>query len=288
MNIQTFSVVVGGMGCNARCPFCVSKMTQNQNVKSHTWTDINQTRLQVAIRLAERCGCTTAMLTGKGEPTLHPEQINGYIPILSQRFPIIELQTNGILLPQMEADLENWKIYGLTSVCISAVHWRRIRNREIYSERYQDLERATKMLQSAGLSVRWNITMLKGYVDSVEKVHRLISYAEEAGVEQLTIRPVRRPMYTAEDAKSCIVHRWVLEHEIPKWKLIQIRGSLVTSGVKVLDLPFGAEVYDIGGQNVTIADCLTGGDTTEQMRNLIFFPDGGLFHRWDLKGARIL
>jgi hypothetical protein len=63
--------------------------------------EVNWRNFRVACRLAERCGVTTAMLTGKGEPTLFPEQITKYLQALSEfPFPIIELQSNGILLAE--------------------------------------------------------------------------------------------------------------------------------------------------------------------------------------------
>ena len=32
MKIQTFSIVVGGKKCNAKCPYCVSKMTGDEGL----------------------------------------------------------------------------------------------------------------------------------------------------------------------------------------------------------------------------------------------------------------
>ena len=62
---------------------------------------VNWRNFRIACRLAERCGVTTAMLTGKGEPTLFPEQITKYLEVLGEfRFPLVELQTNGIRLAE--------------------------------------------------------------------------------------------------------------------------------------------------------------------------------------------
>jgi len=33
MEIQTMSIVVGGPGCNAKCPYCISKQTGLDEVK---------------------------------------------------------------------------------------------------------------------------------------------------------------------------------------------------------------------------------------------------------------
>ena len=34
MKIQTFSIVAGTEACNAKCPFCVSKMTPNCGISN--------------------------------------------------------------------------------------------------------------------------------------------------------------------------------------------------------------------------------------------------------------
>ena len=77
MKIQTFSVIVGSNACNAHCPFCVSRMTPNALEAKPT--EVNWRNFDVAVRLACRAGVTTAMLTGKGEPTLWPDLIDKYL-----------------------------------------------------------------------------------------------------------------------------------------------------------------------------------------------------------------
>ncbi|KKM67725.1 hypothetical protein LCGC14_1468260 [marine sediment metagenome] len=92
MKIQTFSIVAGTEACDANCPFCVSKQTPKTGLQSNP----NYRNFHTACQFATRCGVTTAMITGKGEPTLFPNQITMYIKMLSDhRFPFIELQTNG-------------------------------------------------------------------------------------------------------------------------------------------------------------------------------------------------
>ena len=47
-------------------------------------------------------------------------------------------------------------------------------------------------------------------------------------------------------------------------------------------------VYDLDGQNVCLSNCLQPDRNLEEIRNLIFFPDGHLRHSWDLGGAILL
>ncbi len=37
MKIQTFSIVAGSEACNARCPFCISKMTVPNGHLRYDW-----------------------------------------------------------------------------------------------------------------------------------------------------------------------------------------------------------------------------------------------------------
>ena len=77
MKIQTFTVVSGNAACNAGCPFCVSKMTGIKSIGFKP-TKVNWRNFDKACRIAELNGITTVLLTGKGEPTLFPDQLTEY------------------------------------------------------------------------------------------------------------------------------------------------------------------------------------------------------------------
>ena len=55
-----------------------------------------------------------------------------------------------------------------------------------------------------------------------------------------------------------------------------------------MKLMHGATVYDVAGQNVCLSNCLTVGKTDEDIRQLIFFPDGKISYDWQHEGARLL
>lgn len=98
MKISTFSIVTGSAACNARCPFCVSHMTPPSDVELKP-PEVNWRNFKKACRLAQLGGTTTVMFTGKGEPTLFPDQISDYLMVLKgYDFPLIELQTNAIVI----------------------------------------------------------------------------------------------------------------------------------------------------------------------------------------------
>src|SRR3989304_9471286 len=100
MKIQTFSIVAGSEACNARCPFCISKMTPPLGVTLKE-PKVNWRNFKKACRLAQSCGVTTAMITSKGEPIIFPKQISKYLRAMQiYEFPIIEVQTNGIMIAE--------------------------------------------------------------------------------------------------------------------------------------------------------------------------------------------
>src|ERR1035437_8041677 len=103
LKFETLSVLAGSTACNARCNFCISRMTPPNGITSKPI--LNTDNLEIACRLAEKCGVTTALITGKGEPTLCPPHIDTYLAYLQRYFPIIELQTNGIAFGM---DPEHW------------------------------------------------------------------------------------------------------------------------------------------------------------------------------------
>lgn len=296
MKIQTLSVLCGTAACNARCPFCVSKMTYEGCSKPEA---INTRNFEIACRLAERAGVTTAMLTGKGEPTLWPEQIGMYLYWLDKKFPFIELQTNGIRMGDgsiLDETLTEWWNRGLTTICLSVVHWDQKPNHEIYlphlpSKAYPPVEKTIARLHRIGFSVRLNCIMLKGQIDNWaarcgSSVRGLIDFAKEHKVEQLTLMPVK----SASRTRSQDERNWALDHELPDEEVHNIRAELETHGHMLMDLAHGARVFDYHGQNVCLSNCLTKETYTDSstMRNLIFFPDGHLRYDWEYQGAILL
>ena len=291
MQIQTFSIVTGTAACNAKCPFCVSRMTGLDEYRKPI--EPNWRNFDIACRLAIQAGATTAMLTGKGEPTLWPELISKYLIKLNDRFPIVELQTNGIQIANEAISyrqLMDWYDNGLTTIAISVCHYDSERNREIYlphKKTYPDLTALIERLHKVGFTVRLVTVMLEGYIDSYSEAKKMIDFARANNVEQLTLLPVNNP----EDTQDKEASSFVSDKKLTAGKIEAIRTSLLTLGnaKKTLELPHGAVVYDVNGQNVCFNFCLAREpDDMKNLRNLIYFPDGRLRHRWDLQGSVIL
>jgi molybdenum cofactor biosynthesis enzyme MoaA len=292
MKIQTFSIVTGGSACNARCPFCISKMTPAEGITPSA-PEINWRNFDRACLLAKQCGVTTVMLTGKGEPTLYPEQISEYLDRLERHsFPIVELQTNGIAiaknLEEYKKHLKFWYQMGLTTVSISVAHYSAAKNREIYladKEEYPSLTNLVIMLHEIGFSVRLSCVLIRGYIDNENELSSLIEECRVLDIEQLTLRPVNKPN---NPKMSEEMELWFINNGIGWESLEEMESYLRRKGHQLMKLIHGGVVYDVDGQNVCLSNSLTIDPNTEELRQLIFFPDGHLRYDWQYEGAILL
>lgn len=291
MNIQSFSVIAGTAACNAACPFCISKMTGIKEL-GYTPAPINWQNFKKACRLAQINKIPTVLITGKGEPTLYPDQLTQYLEVLAPyEFPIIELQTNGLNFMddplRYDSYLKRWHELGLSLIAISIVSTDAELNRKIYTpgrSEYIQLNKLVSHLHDLGYSVRFSVTLINGFTDTPEKAEMLISEAHRWGVEQISLRPVAMPSESeskihAENTKNLLLTR----------EKIQALSEYLTSiGHPLVTYGHGSVIYDVHGQNVCLTNALTIKSQTEDIRQMIFFPDGHIRFDWQYKGAVIL
>ncbi len=294
MRIQTFSVVVGTRACQAHCPFCVSKMTGFAELDGAS--QINERNFAKAATLAERAGTTTVLFTGKGEPTLYPDEMTRYLELLARRpFPLLELQTNALAIGWLAesgtsrsrltaAHLESWYRLGLDTIAVSVSGIEREGNARIYHHDYPDLAATVAFLKSFGFSIRLCVMMQRGLVDSPERLAEVVDFCRSQRIEQLTVRSIRRPEESASpEAASYVEAHGLSDAEVDRLhRFVQERGTLL------LSLMHGARVYDVGGQNVCVSDCLTVEASGENLRTLIFFGGGRIAYDWQHAGAVLL
>ena len=289
MKTNSFSIVVGTAACNAKCPYCVSKMTRSAASKMPV---INERRFDTACRIVERAGdgLVSVLLTGNGEPLLFPEMISQYLVLMSPyNFPLIDLQTNGILVKQARDWMKKWISQGLTLVCISIAHHDvKTSNKLMGIEDDFNFYEAVDELHELGLAVRLNCTMLNSGIRSTHDIEKLIEQSKSYGVEQLTLREVEMPDIVADSRKAQAVRDDVSqekpEHGAKRVKhLLEIKGA-----TPITRLPHGAIVYDYGGQNVCVSNCLTRTTNPNDTRQIIYYPDGRITYDWQYLGARIL
>ena len=287
MKISTFTVVCGGRECNAKCPYCVSKMTKGVGACNCSVDDINIRNFRKACLFAKQSGVSTVLLTGVGEPLLYASHVQTYLQLLEKfEFPFIELQTNGIELEKFSIGaLPLWYTMGLNTVSLSVVSQWDEDNRSIFGSKWKTLKENIKLLHSKGLSVRISCIMLDGYVDSVTRVLEMIDFCKRHKAEQLTCRAVGMP----GDSKNRTISNWVMQHMLEPGTEREIADYFARNinSTLLLTLPHGANVYDYDGQNISINNCLTHSPNPDSVRQLIFAADGHLRFSWEHAGAII-
>lgn len=300
--VSSMSIVIGDAvrsRCNGRCPFCCARLS---NATGLSASDFDQhlinwgkthLKLDAACRFAKTTGVTNILLTGRGEPTLYPNEIDEYLVRLnSYGFPFIELQTNGITIDNAykgEAthfgfkDLLKWQANGLTHIAVSMVHWDKDRNNEIYGAKTPvDLEDLFSNLDQDGFSVRACLMLMKDYVDSVEDFDKVVGLCNSWGAKQLRVASIARP----EESSHPSVAKWVDEH-VPEHSQ-EIVDHVIANGHYLRTLPHGAPVFDYNGLSVCLACCFPKTNAVGNGMQPIFWPDGSLTYSWEWKGAVLL
>ena len=289
-------------------PFCCSRMSQAINLTSSgfdqhliNW-DKAGLKFKAACRFAKTAGVTNVLLTGRGEPTLYPEEIYNYLDKLEPyEFPFIELQTNGISIANgyrgiyktVSEDpvdgsipmswVRDWRDRGLTHIAVSMAHWDKDRNNEIYGAKTPvDLEALFSNLSQDGLSVRACLMLAKDYVDSVEDFDKVVGLCNSWGAKQLRVASIARP----EESANPAVAKWVDAH-VPH-NAQRIVDHIVEKGHYLRTLPHGAPVFDYNGLSVCIACCFPKTNAVGNGMQPIFWPDGSLTYSWEWKGAVLI
>lgn len=296
MKFQTCSIVVGGLRCNGKCPYCVSLMTPLMEPFAIKPADIDKRNFAIACELAKMSQVTTVLFTSKGEPTLYPKLISAYLRLIDEngyRIPIRELQTNGIAIYQdlgkYRKFLATWKKRWLSTIAISCAHYEDEKNRRIFQPDgdYLNLTELIEILHGAGYSVRLSAIMVKGLLDNLDEIKNLVNFAKENRVEQLTIRPLGRPA-NSRNPEAC---EWIDKH-ITSPSLVEeifafLNGEVAAKRAKLLlNLVHGAVVYDLWGQNFCLTNCLTSSPNPDEVRQLIF-SGRNLYFDWSSLAAKI-
>lgn len=294
MKFNTFCIVAGSEACTGGCKWCVASMTPAQSIHKGKAKPIDPRVFEMACQMAKNSGLDTARITGKGEPTLFPDQITQILTTLKPYgFTFIDLQTHGRHLADEDFcsfdDIKSWADNGLTHVCISIVSYKPERNFEHYFSKkgyksYYDLPALITKLHKLRINVRLTCIMQKGDIDSAEELKKLMAWAKEIKADQVTILPVNKPEDRARNPK---VYDAALEAMLSAEQLADIRGYVEKQGVPIRTLPWGAKVFDLNGQNLCFNMCLTESPDKDDSRQLIFYPPGTLGHDWQRNGATL-
>ena len=140
------------------------------------------------------------------------------------------------------------------------------------------MDKTIELLHNAGYKVRLSVTMMKNRVDDPEDIERVVQFAKENKIEQLSVRPVRRP---EGDTYSLKTAQFVRDNELtPEQEKVIV--EYIEANKDRIDerLMHDAVVYTFRGQNLCLTDCLTVRDEEEGHRQLIFYSNGMLTDSW--------
>lgn len=299
MQIQTMSIVVGTPACDAACPFCISKQTGFSELPEIG--PLNERNFAKAAELAKTGGVNSILITGKGEPTLYPDEITRYLGQIKKHLgdKIVELQSNALQIGDYAVSnkgkhdwskrLYTWHILGLDTIAISTVgvdpNW----NALVYRDPYPDLKETIRFIRSHGIQVRMSVMLQKHMVDNGCYLIEIIEFCKDNDVFQLTLTPITRPKIVEVGGEANNVY--VMSNALDDNQVSGFRAWLNTNGTLIRRLMNGAHVrhvYDVWGQNVCMSSCLTVDPDSEDIRTLIFYSDGRITHDWGFKGARLL
>lgn len=292
MKFQTLSVVAGTKHCDASCKFCVSGMT-GLDLAGVKPQEINSRNLHKTLQIANMSKVATCIITGKGEPTLFPDQVTQYLVYFKHMFPFVELQTNGVRIARDKvsmAILNDWYALGLTTILISNVGYDAELNRQTYtpqSDEYINHEELIKKLHDIGFMVRMTCVGIKGGIDSAEEFKKYMDYCDFIGADQVTWRPVNKPD-SRDNSESTEIYDWTVSNSVTEIEAREVRDWVSRHGVLIRKLSHGGAVYDVNGKNVCMTDCLTHDPNEEELRQLIFFASGELYTDWQYRGSRLL
>lgn len=298
LKVQTFTVIAGTMACNAYCPDCVSKMTTPRDLYDiYNFEDVEWSNFQIAANLALAGGANTFLITGKGEPTLYPQQINDYLSFLQNekynQMAMKELQTNALNFHDDEflkqGWLQRWYDNGLRVMCLSLVDVDDTPNKAFYcgnKHEYPPLAKTVEILHDLGYTVRASITMTKDVIDNPEDIERVVSVCNDLEIAQLSIRPVRKP---AGDTNCPRIARWVEKNQLSDFQIETIRDYVAKNNDRVLDnMMHGAILYEFRGRNLCLTDCLTLDPNVKGFRQLIFSSNGRLVTDWTSQATMLM
>ncbi|MEK7376781.1 MAG: radical SAM protein [Candidatus Margulisiibacteriota bacterium] len=280
--ISTLSVMVGSPACNLRCPFCISKQTYKvgQSIPTGVHLDRIAYLADKFLRVSE--GLPYAILTGKGEPTLAPEEhIADIIRTLTDlngtgKGLIVELQTNGSKLDRNK--LECWKASGLNTLALSCVSHIDEVNSQIMSERNVrwNLGDIASTARGIGFLVRLTATMTQGGIENPDSLLAFLVFAKETGAQQITLREMGKPRdHTLQGSND--VADWIDAHFVDPKMAIE---TICAAGAAEKDSLPWARRFSYLGMSVVITDTMSP-PKDGMVRSGIIQPDGHLYGSWD-------
>ncbi len=236
-------------------------------------------------------GGFTALITGKGEPTLVPHQkLVNLIKTLYQYTPVVELQTNGALLTNKK--VKDYAQAGLSTIAISCASRDNKFNYQVMSGgigKSWSLEEKCRLVIKNNLILRLAVVTTKGGIGDLASFLDFIKWMKTLAPRnyplQLTVRKMGLPFqYQLKTVRGKKVTKFVKENQVDTtliWKYLKNHGH------KIITFSWGYEVFDYQGVAVCVSECLTIKPEEDTIRSAILYPDGHLRYSWEFPAAVI-
>jgi organic radical activating enzyme len=273
MKAQNLSISMPNYGCEKNCPYCISKMTGY--LKANETLFIRN--IKTAKNLAIASQVTSVSITGKGEPMLSIGFV-GFVLDEFRDFPT-ELQTNGMAILKSQDILKVLAEYNLNVLAISIDNIADI-------AKYKDVIRKAKKL---GMLTRFTVNLSDRFEG--KSFQDIFNECYVVGIDQMSIRELSIPTDANMEEESVRAQKWIKDHVkdeyVAKVKF-DMEKALKEKGRFLMQLPYGAQLYDYKGISITWFDyCVQDSNHGDDIRSLIYQEDGHLYLCWNSEASRI-
>jgi molybdenum cofactor biosynthesis enzyme MoaA len=186
---STVCILVGDGSCNARCKHCSGLDHRGPNVLD----DADLVR-----RVLRENKSTALSICGAGEPTLLADDVTKLLRIIRGEkigYEKIKLYTNGIRVGEDEEFMETlwlWESLGLTDVYLTVHSFDEAENARIFGiPSYPNLRIIFDRIREVGFRLRANLVLIKGRVDTAEKLAAFVKLAVIYGADNVVAWPKR-------------------------------------------------------------------------------------------------
>ena len=280
MKIQSLSIVVPTSRCMNDCPFCVSKMHDNQYENRFS---VRQMRKRLLY--AEKNGVTNVIFTGTGEAIQNKAFLRKVTLLLDEMnhpFPNVELQTTGVLLD----DLDNLRLLnylGVNTISLSVSDiFDDTNNMKIIGvpkKAQFGLKERIQLLKKEGFNIRLSLNMTSSF--DGKSPEQILEKSRDLGANQLTFRR----LYTS--GKNSPEDRWVEENSCDPELIDNLDLYIKEKGNMLYELPYGSIAYSINGMSTVVdLDCMNK-ENNQSLKYIILREDGKLYCQWDDDGSLI-
>ncbi|VVB79599.1 Coenzyme PQQ synthesis protein E [uncultured archaeon] len=198
--LTSLSILVGTGNCNANCGFCAGKPLRKYAPKADGQFDEALVRKTLADCFKR--GASYLSLSSCGEPTLSPLSVTKVLGLVQEcanegmSYSPVNLYSNGIRIGEdkkfSEKYLPLWKNLGLTTMYITVHDIDEENNARVYGVKsYPSLEDVFSRVRDAELSIRTNLVLSRGAVDSYERFIEAIDYLQKIGADNISAWPLR-------------------------------------------------------------------------------------------------